>query len=261
MSSEGRGKERTNSVRSLATNRHQHPYLFPSPAMPTSTRRISYVVPFPSTVPPWLQLPSAIHPRNGSPLPLLLPSDHPPASSHASLDPPSAHPQHSLGVPALALDTSTQLAGKDAPQGILLSGGRDGLIASWELGFKLKKRTVRQGYENGGKADWVRWNELGVDGGDENDDEDADLGANVDSLGASVDKIPYEDRWEVEPPQQGAVSLLPSPLLLKQCIWTLETDLRFSFITGGPFRDVSSVLPVPHGLGQRHRPHEPEPNR
>lgn len=194
--------------------------------MPTSTRRISYVVPFPPAPPPWLQLPSSIHPRNGSPSPLLFPSDHPPLSSHASIDPPSVHPQHSLGVPAMALDTSTQLAGEGhgaGPQGILYTGGRDGLLAGWELGMRLRRRPAREGYDGPGKADWVRWNELGVDG-EADDDADgeppvaAPAGAayTSDRQRSDGETVPYEDRWEVEEYAEGevrALLALPCPPL------------------------------------------------
>lgn len=186
------------------------------PGMTNSTRRISYVVPFPPTPPPWLQLPSSTHPRNGSPYPLLFPSDHPPLSSHASIDPPSAHPQHSLGVPAMALDTSTQLAAQEGPQGILYTGGRDGLLAGWELDMRLRRRTALEGHAGAGKADWVRWNELGNDGIDDGADDELTAGSGSgaptpptpsDPRTSDGEKLPFEDRWEVDTYAEGEVRL------------------------------------------------------
>ena len=42
------------------------------------------------------------------------------------------HPRHRLGVASLALDTSTQLVGRAAFEGILYSDGKDGLVMSWD---------------------------------------------------------------------------------------------------------------------------------
>ena len=42
------------------------------------------------------------------------------------------HPRHRLGVASLALDTSTQLVGRAAFEGILYSDGKDGLVISWD---------------------------------------------------------------------------------------------------------------------------------
>ena len=54
------------------------------------------------------------------------------------------HPEHTLGVSALALDTSTVIDsshnGQQKPAGILYSGGRDALVASWELNLPFKRR-------------------------------------------------------------------------------------------------------------------------
>lgn len=61
------------------------------------------------------------------------------------------HPEHTLGVSALALDTSTVIDSSSSgsgrrPAGILYSGGRDGLVASWELGLPLQRRDPTAGY-------------------------------------------------------------------------------------------------------------------
>lgn len=65
-------------------------------------------------------------------------------SSATTLD-KDDHPKHSLGVTTLALDTSTQLSGKAGPEGILYTSGKDGLVASWQLGLKTRRRSVRYG--------------------------------------------------------------------------------------------------------------------
>ena len=61
------------------------------------------------------------------------------------------HPEHTLGVSALALDTSTVIDSSTSgsghrPAGILYSGGRDGLVASWELGLPLQHRDPTAGF-------------------------------------------------------------------------------------------------------------------
>ncbi|KAI0782511.1 hypothetical protein BC629DRAFT_1520018 [Irpex lacteus] len=82
--------------------------------MAPARRRVSYIIPPPSTPVPRLQLPPQGAPRNGATGPLLLPhpsadlSDDLPHSSHHTPPPPR--------VSCLALDTSTQ---------ILYTGGRD----------------------------------------------------------------------------------------------------------------------------------------
>ncbi|TIB36930.1 hypothetical protein E3P84_00581 [Wallemia ichthyophaga] len=65
-------------------------------------------------------------------------------SSTTALD-KEDHPKHSLGVTTLALDTSTQLSGKSSPEGILYTSGKDGLVASWQLGLQTRKRSVKYG--------------------------------------------------------------------------------------------------------------------
>ena len=44
-------------------------------------------------------------------------------------------PRYRLGVSCLALDTSTQLVGRGAPEDMLYVGGRDGLVIAWDLGI------------------------------------------------------------------------------------------------------------------------------
>ena len=93
------------------------------------------------------------------------------------------HPRHCLGVAAIALDTSTLLAGRSTPEGILYTGGRDGLVAGWELGMPMTKRRRGRWHETLKPGERVRWERLelggagGVSAGDwegDNDYGDAD---------------------------------------------------------------------------------------
>lgn len=195
------------------------PLQAPSTQMPQTARRISYVIPSPTSPPPYLDLPQPTHPRNGSPHPILIPS---PAGQTPNVHStqPESHPQHHLGVSALALDTSTLLSGKDTPQGILYTGGRDGLVASWELGVRMKKRFV------GSREDKVRWNEM-----DDGDWED-EMGEREEKEEEDVEeevkwkKLPWEDRWEVD--VQGASSIVRSffPFLLIGVLTRLEDAIQ-----------------------------------
>ncbi len=105
--------------------------------MSTPKRRVSYVL-SPSSVPvPRLALPPLGISRLGRTGPLLIPLDT--AASPSQVVPGT---QHRLGVSALALDDTTMLEGRDAPEGILYSGGRDGLVVGWDLGVGMRpKRT------------------------------------------------------------------------------------------------------------------------
>lgn len=130
----------------------------------STKRRVSYVIP-PSVDPvPRLQLPSFGASRLGSAGPLLIPADgDSPDDFHRS-----RHPRHRLGITALALDSSTGLTGRSAPEGILYSAGvffhfsnqicserstrcigRDGLVLSWDLQLPLKKRTPKEKERSG----------------------------------------------------------------------------------------------------------------
>ncbi|KAF8698352.1 hypothetical protein RHS03_07615, partial [Rhizoctonia solani] len=168
-------------------------------------RRISYVIPAPQTPPPQLELPAVGVPRNGQTSPLFIPADsqsthdthdtHEPARSTSR----PSHPQHRLPVSALAIDKSTQLLDRSSPEGILYTSGRDGLVAAWELGVPMKRRSTR---EKDRKRHWealTGWDEAD-DSSDEEDEEDA-IGKPprpkralppVDENGWA-----YEDRWEV----------------------------------------------------------------
>lgn len=106
-------------------------------------RRVSYIVPPPTSHVQRLQLPPQGSQRLGAVNPLLIAY---PSQGHVDVqETPSwaRHPRHRLGVAALALDTTTCLAGRNAPEGILYSGGRDGLIISRDLGVSMKRRRLR----------------------------------------------------------------------------------------------------------------------
>lgn len=153
----------------------------PAAAYQVPRRRISYLIPPPpeDQPPPLLALPApheVKQARRGNPNPLIiLASDLDPrlgsphhavgvaGSPSSSRNGASAvanvrrgsrqpgksaqvHPEHTLGVSALALDTSTIIHSSGStvhnkPAGILYSGGRDALVASWELSLPLKRRS------------------------------------------------------------------------------------------------------------------------
>ncbi|CDZ97690.1 Conserved WD40 repeat-containing protein [Phaffia rhodozyma] len=191
----------------------------------TTARRISYVIPPPHSLPPYLSLPSPTHPRNGSPHPILLPLSEPGISaslSSSSFFPSStsetvSHPQHHLGISALALDTSTQLSGKDTPEGILYTGGRDGLVASWELGANMGRKR-----SDGGNEENIRWNEV-VDDDDWEDDEEDEVkySSTAENLEEADEdtrwkRMPWEDRWEAQVYEDGSTK--PPEATFRQCM-------------------------------------------
>ncbi|CAE6445534.1 unnamed protein product [Rhizoctonia solani] len=165
-------------------------------------RRISYVIPAPQEPPPQLALPPVGVLRNGQTSPIFIPVDS--QSTHDANEPSRnlprpSHPQHRLPVSALAIDKSTQLVDRASPEGILYTSGRDGLVAAWELGVPMRKRSPR---EKERKRHWealTGWDEV-EDDSDEDDEEDV-IGKPprpkktmppVDENGWA-----YEDRWEV----------------------------------------------------------------
>ena len=205
--------------------------------MPVS-RRVSYILPSPNDPAPLLQLPGIGERRRGVTQPYLVRKDaangenNPFASSE---DKQVAHPRHCLGVNALALDTSTVLSDASAPGGILYSGGRDGLVVSWELGVPHKRRRGGRYETIPGRTSRTKWERVG-DGAemwDDDEDEDGDnetpedLGGEEEGVWSSDDdlgdgwvgvdgegkkkrargEVPYEDRWELDYEQlQGKVS-------------------------------------------------------
>ncbi|KAJ3840110.1 hypothetical protein EV361DRAFT_944237 [Lentinula raphanica] len=170
----------------------------------SAKRRISYVIPPPTEPIPRLQLPSFGASRSGSAGPLLIPAH---VNSPDDYPKWSRHPRHRLGVNALALDYSTQLVGRSAPEGILYSGGRDGLVLSWDLQLPMKKRSQR---ENERKHSWevmTGWADDALD----SEEEDFPMTSSGDILGTVVGNadrrkkatrngfpLPHEHHWETD---------------------------------------------------------------
>ncbi|KIK67364.1 hypothetical protein GYMLUDRAFT_238660 [Collybiopsis luxurians FD-317 M1] len=171
----------------------------------SSKRRVSYIIPPPTDSVPRLQLPSFGASRLGSSGPLLIPTnDSPDDESHKW----SRHPRHRLGVSSLALDVSTELSGHSAPEGILYSGGRDGLVISWDLQLPMKKRNVQDGKGKlAGKWEVMTgWADDVMD-----EDEEDVVASDGDILGTVVgtagrrkramklgNAMPYELQWEID---------------------------------------------------------------
>ncbi|KAL5522230.1 hypothetical protein ACEPAF_2087 [Sanghuangporus sanghuang] len=186
---------------------------------PSSRRHVTYVVPSPPSAIPRLRLPPEGAPRNGQTSPIMIParsigSEKSPSNG---IGKKSRYPRHRLAVAAFALDTATQLVGRDSPEGILYSGGRDGMIMAWDLGMPMKPRSPRFSASlQDGTRRMGRWERLTIDEDDDNaiyeedDDEwpisDGDvLGDVVGSSGRrgsrywmKVDDVPYEQRWEID---------------------------------------------------------------
>jgi WD repeat-containing protein 48 len=165
------------------------------------SRRISYVLPAPPPGVPLLSLPSLTEPRLGRTAPLLIPHPQPGSvktssgSSASRVDSNDIdHPRHCLGVTAIALDTTTRLASNGTPEGILYTGGRDGLVAGWELGLPMTRRRKPRWTETSGREARVRWErlELGgsgwIGGEDESEDDSFDDEDELDHVEDSVDE-------------------------------------------------------------------------
>ncbi|KAG8894581.1 hypothetical protein FRB99_001128, partial [Tulasnella sp. 403] len=165
------------------------------PAPTPKPRRISYIVPPPDGPPKRLRLPPLDTPRNGRTAPLLFPADAADASTPSLVassyftNAPSKTPQHRLGVTALALDTSTTLSGRPTPEGILYSGGRDGMIIAWEQGTPMRIRNHRYPDLHTTGHHWESM--TGWD--DEDSDEDEEDW--VDPSNTMLN-VPFEERWE-----------------------------------------------------------------
>lgn len=156
-------------------------------------RRVSYVIPEPTLHPTRLQLPRLGVDRHGSTTPLLIPvqSDDGGDAGGSSTPltasgTPNGHPRHRLGVNSLALDTSTQLAGRPTPEGILYSGGRDGMIIAHELGITHKKRAHMAA------ADPHRWETLVGFHNNPNLHTEEEPGP------VGTEEIPYTNAWEID---------------------------------------------------------------
>lgn len=150
---------------------------------PAPPRRVTYVLPAPTGPVPVLSLPPPAISKKGHQSPLYSVkqparlTDQPPG--HPA---PPTHPSHRLPVQALALDLSTPLAStssKDnSPQGLLYTGGRDGLLCSWELGLPTKRR--KRAY---GRAPAESDSDSGSDGEDDPDYSTDKLELELEGLG------------------------------------------------------------------------------
>lgn len=147
-----------------------HPSMVPPPVPPPQPRRVSYVLPPPAGPIPTLSLPPVGISRKGLPGPFYSQAsprtDQSPFQASqgvqaAALDAVVGHPRHRLPVQALALDLSTAVSssgtgkddGEQAPEGILYTGGKDGLVCGWELGLPTKRRWKAYGkpHPSGGR--------------------------------------------------------------------------------------------------------------
>ena len=167
---------------------------------------MSYIIPSPSESIPRLQLPPHGISRLGATGPLLTPFAGQSGSDSKGLN----HPRHRLGVASLALDSSTQLVGRAAPEGLLYSGGRDGLVMSWELGLPTRRRKVKAGQSMKGRWEIMTgWGDDVLDEDLEDGDErvnDGDvLGDVTDNLQrrrqrarSKAGEIPFELEWELD---------------------------------------------------------------
>jgi WD repeat-containing protein 48 len=184
--------------------------------MVVASRRVSYILPSPTEAPPLLQLPPLGQSRQGQTNPTLIPKSDAPNGTGVTLK--SKNPFLSTpttAITSLVLDTSTVLENHQSPGGILYSGGRDGLVASWELNVPHRKRRGRRYELPPGRAAKVRWERIG-DGAELWDEEDeAEFGEDVDGNSSDEDsqgwvgvdgedtrkrkgEVAYEDRWEVD---------------------------------------------------------------
>ena len=149
--------------------------------------RVSYVIPEPTHHPSRLQLPRLGVDRHGSTTPLLIPAQNDGTGGLAApltvAITPNRHPRHRLGVNSLALDTSTQLSGRATPEGILYSGGRDGMIIAHELGIPHRKRAHMAA------ADPHRWERIVGFHNHHNEEETGPVG---------IEEIPYINAWEMD---------------------------------------------------------------
>lgn len=184
-------------------------------------RRVSYVIPPPPDHVPPLELPPLNIPRYGSPRPLLLYSHHFPEPADERKHTIDNQPRHRLGVMALALDSTTQLEGLSSPEGILYTGGRDGQVISWDLGFSFRRKRNNPLL----RRPTARWEcltgmaeDLREEDAGEEERQDGDILGDVKQRkwkgrGEMAGEPPYEHHWEVDSDVQkfGMVSpILPA---------------------------------------------------
>ncbi|GAA5914203.1 hypothetical protein JCM8208_001517 [Rhodotorula glutinis] len=213
-----------------------------------SPRRVSYVLPLPSAPPPVLALPPLTVSRRGQSAPLYVDTGRQAEfGRHKYVHESESHPRHRLAVQALALDLSTSLDHGGPPGGILYTGGRDGLLCSWELGLPTKRR--KRAYGRASPEDGDDDDE-GEDALDSDDDDGALLVQHkprtMSASSAATTKqatpgshLPVQDRWEVDADavlQQGA----PPKAKFRQCIQS-HTDWVNDIVLANYNRTLVSV--------------------
>ncbi|KAL1744090.1 hypothetical protein HDZ31DRAFT_39477 [Schizophyllum fasciatum] len=185
-------------------------------------RRVTYVIPPPTEPAPRLVLPAPNVSRLGLPGPLLLRArDQPSAPTLPTSASSPALPQHRLGVTCLALDTTTQLQTRAAPEGILYSGGKDGLVIAWDLGLPMRRAPP---LSNGtrGLARWeimTGWADDAIDEeqeGDERPTSDGDVLGDVTIARRRANTVTAPaPRWEVDRDVFGSTNK-PPPTQFRQ---------------------------------------------
>lgn len=186
------------------------------------SKRVTYVIPPYSERPPRLELPDVgagrhpSRPAKGSSYPLLRP--HPDqdgcgSSQGAMLG--RDHPRHALPVTSLAVDPSTSILEQGSgstPRGILYTAGRDGLVASWQLNLKMRKRTRdhdpyrrrTRADDQDEESDWVfsereeeEYQEGRLEGGASDSERPAPSRSASDDASA-WEALPFEKQWTVD---------------------------------------------------------------
>ena len=218
-------------------------------------RRVSYVIPPPqSGSTPRLQLPPPGVTRRGSIFPLLIPLE-PIAIPHSPSTRAFSHPKHRLPVVSLALDSITHLAGRPSPEGILYTGGRDGMVISWDLHLPTRQRPTRLPKPQRGRWEMLTgWGDDWYDGGEEDTENGPSVGTDGDVLGdvtASTRKrrkssaaSNEEGYWELDP--AGFIPGQVNTPLLLYC--SLEDTQSLFHIAFG----IPTVRPTSLRLGKRH---------
>ncbi|KAG0697829.1 hypothetical protein DFH29DRAFT_811144 [Suillus ampliporus] len=130
---------------------------------------------------------------------------------------------------SFALDTTTRLEGRNTPEGILYTGGRDGLVMSWDLGLPFKRR--HDGRHRRGRLDrWEMLTGMGdetlAEEAEEEERRDGDVLGDVKEgggrrrRGSATDQLlPYELQWQLDADALTA----GSPSSFRQCAQT-HTD-------------------------------------
>ena len=204
-------------------------------------KRVSYTLATPSATPPALGLSPPQHDQIGRAAPSY--RVFPATTPRQAVAPEATHPAHCLGVTALALDKTTLLHGQDAPAGILYTGGRDGLVASWEQGVPMKRA------EKGVEEEYVKWEKIGVvDDEEETEEDDSEfgyIGGNTRSTGDAIARKGRDDgsaKWIVDHEAIQGGSLGVSHSLAREII---DIFLHLKAAT-----EISTISANPHGLGQ-----------